>query len=54
MKKIVVIGGGTGVFTVLTGLKNYPFHLSAIVTTADDGGSSGVTRRIWYFTPRRY
>ncbi|MGC8651325.1 MAG: gluconeogenesis factor YvcK family protein [Minisyncoccia bacterium] len=44
MKKIVVIGGGTGVFTVLNGLKDYPFELSAIVTMADDGGSSGILR----------
>ena len=51
MKKIVVIGGGTGVFTVLTGLKNYPFHLSAIVTTADDGGSSGVLREEFGILP---
>ncbi len=51
MKKIVVIGGGTGVFTVLTGLKNYPFHLSAIITTADDGGSSGVLREEFGILP---
>lgn len=43
-KKVVVIGGGTGVFTVLTGLKEYPFHLSAIVSMADDGGSTGLLR----------
>ena len=42
--KIVVIGGGTGTFTVLTGLKNYPTDLSAIVTMADDGGSTGRLR----------
>jgi len=51
MKRIVVIGGGTGVFTVLTGLKSYPFHLSAIVTTADDGGSSGVLREEFGILP---
>lgn len=44
MKKVVVIGGGTGVFTVLTGLKDYPYELSAIVSMADDGGSTGVLR----------
>ncbi len=44
MKKIVVIGGGTGVFTVLTGLKEYDYELSAIVSMADDGGSTGVLR----------
>lgn len=44
MKKVVVIGGGTGVFTVLTGLKEYPYHLSAVVSMADDGGSTGKLR----------
>jgi len=43
-KKIVVIGGGTGTFTVLSGLKTYPLHLTAIVTMADDGGSTGRLR----------
>src|SRR3982751_1572859 len=44
MKKVVVIGGGTGNFTVLRGLKNYPVDLSAIVSMADDGGSTGMLR----------
>ena len=44
MKKIVVIGGGTGNFTVLSGLKNYDVDLSAIVSMADDGGSTGILR----------
>ncbi len=44
MKKVVVIGGGTGVFTVLSGLKEYDYQLAAIVTMADDGGSTGVLR----------
>lgn len=43
-KKIVVIGGGTGTFTVLSGLKHYPVELTAIVTMADDGGSTGRLR----------
>lgn len=43
-KKIVVIGGGTGTFTVLSGLKKYPLALTAIVTMADDGGSTGILR----------
>ncbi|MDD5083789.1 MAG: YvcK family protein [Candidatus Moranbacteria bacterium] len=43
-KKIVTIGGGTGSFTLLSGLKKYPVDLSAIVTMADDGGSTGVLR----------
>lgn len=45
MKNIVVIGGGTGTFTVLSSLKKYPqLHLSAIVSMADDGGSTGKLR----------
>ena len=43
-KNVVVIGGGTGTFTVLTGLKKYPLSLTAIVTMADDGGSTGILR----------
>lgn len=45
MKKIVVIGGGTGTFTVLSGLKRYPnVDLTAIVSMADSGGSNRVLR----------
>jgi uncharacterized cofD-like protein len=44
MKKIVVMGGGTGTYTVLRGLKKYPVNLSAIVAMTDDGGSSGILR----------
>jgi len=44
VKKIVVIGGGTGNFTVLRGLKNYDVDLCAIVSMADDGGSTGILR----------
>ncbi len=43
-KRIVVIGGGTGTFTVLSGLKKYPVDLSAVVSMADDGGSTGILR----------
>ena len=43
--KIVAIGGGTGLATLLRGLKEYTRNLTAIVTVADDGGSSGVLRR---------
>ncbi|WP_163536495.1 YvcK family protein [Gracilibacillus sp. YIM 98692] len=43
-KKVVVIGGGTGLPVLLRGLKEYPIDLSAIVTVADDGGSSGRLR----------
>jgi uncharacterized cofD-like protein len=42
--KIVTIGGGTGTHTVLSGLKKYPFDLTAIVTVADSGGSTGRLR----------
>src|ERR1700733_15120040 len=44
MKKIVVIGGGTGNFAVLRGLKSYDVDISAIVSMADDGGSTGILR----------
>src|SRR6185369_7748047 len=44
MKKVVTIGGGTGSFMLLSGLKQYPIELSAIVSMADDGGSTGVLR----------
>lgn len=43
-KKIVTIGGGTGSFTVLSGLKEYDFDISAVVSMADDGGSTGRLR----------
>ncbi|MBU1132871.1 MAG: gluconeogenesis factor YvcK family protein [Patescibacteria group bacterium] len=41
---VVVIGGGTGSFTVLSGLKDYDVSLSAIITTMDSGGSTGKLR----------
>lgn len=43
--KIVAIGGGTGLSTMLRGLKAYTKNLTAIVTVADDGGGSGVLRQ---------
>ncbi len=43
--KVVAIGGGTGLSTLLRGLKQYTANISAIVTVADDGGSSGRLRR---------
>ncbi|KAB8333933.1 YvcK family protein [Scytonema tolypothrichoides VB-61278] len=43
--KIVVIGGGTGLSTLLRGLKAYSANITAIVTVADDGGSSGRLRQ---------
>lgn len=45
MKNIVTIGGGTGSFTILSGLKDIPdVQITAIVSMADDGGSTGVLR----------
>lgn len=44
MKRVVVIGGGTGNFVVLRGLKKYSLSLTAIVSMADDGGSTGILR----------
>ncbi|MBN1681601.1 MAG: YvcK family protein [Anaerolineae bacterium] len=43
--KVVALGGGTGLPSVLRGLKAYTNHITAIVTVADDGGSSGRLRR---------
>lgn len=42
--KIVIIGGGTGSYTLLKELKNYAKDITAIVTMADDGGSTGQLR----------
>ncbi|OGK38685.1 hypothetical protein A3F34_02620 [Candidatus Roizmanbacteria bacterium RIFCSPHIGHO2_12_FULL_44_10] len=44
MKKVVVIGGGTGTFTVLTGIKDKPYEISVIVSMMDSGGSTGRLR----------
>lgn len=43
--RIVVVGGGTGLSTLLHGLKEYTSNITAIVTVADDGGSSGRLRQ---------
>lgn len=43
-RRLVIIGGGTGLSTLLRGLKHYPFDITAIVTVTDDGGSSGRLR----------
>ena len=43
--KVVAIGGGTGLSTMLRGLKNHTKNLTAIVTVADDGGGSGMLRQ---------
>jgi uncharacterized cofD-like protein len=49
--RIVVIGGGTGLPVLLRGLKKYTSNLTAIVTVADDGGSSGKLRNEWGVLP---
>lgn len=51
MKKIVAIGGGTGLANLLSGLKKYTNHLSAVVTMTDDGASSGKLRRDFSMIP---
>ena len=43
-QKIITIGGGSGSFMVLSGLKKLPVEISAIVSMVDDGGSSGILR----------
>lgn len=50
-KHIVVIGGGTGTSVLLAGLKRYPVQLSAIITTGDDGSSSGILRKEFNMIP---
>ena len=44
MKKVVVLGGGTGLSTLVRGLKLFPIDITAVVTVADDGASSGRLR----------
>lgn len=51
MKKVVSIGGGTGSYTVLTGLKKKDLDLTAVVTVADSGGSTGRLRDEFGFLP---
>ncbi len=45
MKKVVVLGGGTGLSTLLRGLKLFPIDITAVVTVADDGSSTGRLRK---------
>lgn len=44
-KKVVVLGGGTGQSTLLSGLKLFPLDITAVVTVADDGKSTGKLRK---------
>ena len=48
---VVAMGGGTGLSTLLHGLKQYTSNISAIVTVADDGGSSGRLREEFDMLP---
>jgi len=50
-KKIICIGGGTGISMVLSGLLDFPCDLSAVVTMFDDGGSSGRLAREFNILP---
>ena len=49
--RVVALGGGTGLSTLLRGLKKYTGNLTAIVTVADDGGSSGRLREEYRILP---
>lgn len=49
--KVVAIGGGSGLAVLLRGLKQKPFHLTAVVTMGDDGGSSGRLRKDMQIPP---
>ena len=44
-KKVVVLGGGTGLSTLLRGLKNFPLNITAVVSVSDDGKSTGRLRK---------
>ncbi len=50
-ERIVAIGGGTGLSTMLKGLKLHTHNITAVVTVADDGGSSGVLRSDYGMLP---
>lgn len=50
-EKIVAIGGGTGLSTMLKGLKLHTKNITAVVTVADDGGSSGILRNDFGMLP---
>jgi uncharacterized cofD-like protein len=49
--RIVTIGGGHGLSTLLRGIKSYSYNITAVVTVADDGGSSGRLRRLHGIPP---
>ena len=47
MKKVVILGGGTGQSTLLRGLKEFPIDISAVVSVCDDGRSLARGYRQW-------
>jgi uncharacterized cofD-like protein len=49
--KVAVIGGGTGIYAVLTGLRDHTSHITAIVSMSDNGGSSGRLRDEFGYLP---
>lgn len=51
MKNIVVIGGGSGIFNILIGLKKYDLNITSIVSMADNGGSTGILRNEFGILP---
>lgn len=50
-KNVVAVGGGTGLYQVLVGLKKYPLNLTAVVTMSDSGGSAGRLRQEFGMLP---
>lgn len=49
--RVVIFGGGTGLSSILKGLKRYPIDITAVVSVADDGGSSGRLREMFDMAP---
>lgn len=48
---IVIFGGGSGLSSIIEGLKHYPLNLTAVVSVADNGGSSGIIREFFNISP---
>src|SRR6478736_7921205 len=51
LPRVVVLGGGTGSHTALTGLRRHPIDLTSVVSVMDSGGSSGRLRDEYGFLP---
>src|SRR5947209_127878 len=49
--RVAVIGGGTGIYAVLSGLRDHPTNITAIVSMSDNGGSSGRLRDEFGYLP---